>query len=31
MTLSLQTMRILIAGALFVHGVGHTLPFWLPA
>ena len=26
-----QTLRILIAGALFVHGVGHTLGFWMPA
>jgi hypothetical protein len=26
-----QTIRILIAGALFVHGIGHTLGFWKPA
>ncbi len=26
-----QTLRILIAGALFVHGVGHTLGFFMPA
>ena len=26
-----QTLRILIAGALFVHGVGHTLGFFKPA
>ena len=26
-----QTLRILIAGALFVHGIGHTLGFWRPA
>jgi hypothetical protein len=25
-----QTIRILIAGALLVHGVGHTLGFWRP-
>jgi hypothetical protein len=25
-----QTIRILIAGALFVHGIGHTLGFWKP-
>ena len=24
-------LNILIAGALFVHGVGHTLGFWMPA
>jgi len=29
--MSTQTLRILIAGALFVHGVGHTLGFWMPA
>ena len=29
--MSTQTIRILIAGALFVHGVGHTLGFWKPA
>ncbi len=29
--MSAQTIRILIAGALFVHGVGHTLGFWKPA
>ena len=28
--MSEQTLRILIAGALFVHGVGHTLGFWRP-
>ncbi|MHB9106995.1 MAG: hypothetical protein ACYDCO_08065 [Armatimonadota bacterium] len=26
-----STLRILIALALFVHGVGHTLGFWMPA
>jgi len=26
-----QTIRILISGALFVHGVGHTLGIWKPA
>ena len=26
-----QTLGILIAGALFVHGVGHTLGFFRPA
>jgi len=26
-----QTLRILIAGGLFVHGVGHTLGFFKPA
>lgn len=26
-----QTIRILIAVALFVHGIGHTLGFWMPA
>jgi hypothetical protein len=26
-----QTIRILIAGGLFVHGVGHTLGFFKPA
>jgi len=25
-----QTIRLLIAGALFVHGVGHTLGIWKP-
>jgi hypothetical protein len=25
-----QTVRILIAGALLVHGIGHTLGFWRP-
>ena len=29
--MSTQTIRILIAGALFVHGVGHTLGLWKPA
>ena len=29
--MSTQTIRILIAGALFVHGIGHTLGFWKPA
>ncbi len=29
--MSAQTIRILIAGALFVHGIGHTLGFWKPA
>jgi hypothetical protein len=29
--MSPQILRILIAGALFVHGVGHTLGFWMPA
>ncbi len=29
--MSLQTIRILIAGALLVHGIGHTLGFWKPA
>jgi hypothetical protein len=29
--MSAQTIRILIAGALLVHGVGHTLGFWKPA
>jgi hypothetical protein len=28
---STQTIHILIAGALFVHGIGHTLDFWKPA
>jgi hypothetical protein len=28
--MSPQTIRILIAGALFVHGVGHTLGIWKP-
>jgi hypothetical protein len=28
--MSTQIIRILIAGALFVHGVGHTLGFWMP-
>jgi hypothetical protein len=26
-----QILRMLIAGALFVHGAGHTLGFWMPA
>jgi len=29
--MSTQILRILIAGALFVHGVGHTMGFWMPA
>jgi uncharacterized integral membrane protein len=29
--MSPSTIRILIAGALFVHGIGHTLGFWKPA
>ncbi len=29
--MSESTIRILIAGALFVHGIGHTLGFWKPA
>ena len=29
--MSAQTIRILIAGALFVHGIGHTLGYWKPA
>jgi hypothetical protein len=29
--MSVQTIRILIAGALFVHGIGHTLGFWKPS
>jgi hypothetical protein len=29
--MSTQTIRILIAGALLVHGIGHTLGFWKPA
>ncbi len=28
--MSTQTIRILVAGALFVHGIGHTLGFWKP-
>jgi len=28
--MSAQTLRLLIGGALFVHGVGHTLGFWKP-
>ncbi|MCX6025252.1 MAG: hypothetical protein NTY23_03160 [Chloroflexi bacterium] len=28
--MSPQLIRTLIAGALFVHGVGHTLGFWMP-
>lgn len=28
--MSEQTIRILIAGALLVHGIGHTLGFWMP-
>jgi len=29
--MSPQLIRTQIAGALFVHGVGHTLGFWMPA
>ena len=29
--MSTNIIRILIAGALFVHGVGHTLGFFMPA
>jgi hypothetical protein len=29
--MSTQLLRLLIAGALFVHGVGHTLGFFMPA
>ncbi len=29
--MSVQTIRILVAGALFVHGIGHTLGIWKPA
>jgi len=29
--MSVQTIRILIAGALLVHGIGHTLGIWKPA
>ncbi len=29
--MSESTIRILIAGVLFVHGIGHTLGFWKPA
>ncbi len=28
--MSSQIIRILIAGALFVHGIGHTLGLWKP-
>ncbi len=28
--MSLHTIQILIAGVLFVHGVGHTLGYWKP-
>jgi hypothetical protein len=28
--MSPQVLRTLIAGALFVHGIGHTLGFWKP-
>jgi len=28
--MSTQILRILIAGALFVHGTGHLLGFWMP-
>ena len=29
--MSVQTVKIVIAGALFVHGVGHTLGYFMPA
>jgi hypothetical protein len=29
--MSTLTLRYLVAGALFVHGVGHLLGFWMPA
>ena len=29
--MSTQTIKILIAGALLVHGVGHTLGYFMPA
>jgi hypothetical protein len=29
--MSTQTIRLLIFGALLVHGIGHTLGFWRPA
>ena len=29
--MSAQTIKILIAGALFGHGVGHTLGYFMPA
>jgi hypothetical protein len=29
--MSTQTIKILIAGAIFVHGVGHTLGYFMPA
>jgi hypothetical protein len=29
--MSSHTIFILIAGALFVHGIGHTLGYWMPA
>ncbi len=29
--MSAPAIRFLIAGALFVHAVGHTLGFWMPA
>ncbi len=29
--MSPQTLRLLIAGALFVHAVGHSLGFWMPS
>jgi hypothetical protein len=28
--MSNQTIKILITGALLVHGVGHSLGFWMP-
>lgn len=29
--MSTQVIQILIAGALFVHGIGHTLGYFMPA
>ena len=29
--MSTQTIRIVVAGALLLHGIGHTLGFWKPA
>jgi hypothetical protein len=29
--MSTDTIEILIAGALFVHGIGHSLGYWMPA
>jgi len=28
--MDIKVIRFLIAGALFVHGVGHTVGFWMP-